>query len=345
MWLGGLGCAFFKRLICVTVLVLAAGVCALTPAASAAQSLSGAGSALVAPLEAEWAQAFQAFNGVTVNYTADGSQAGISDISNRTVDFGASDAPLSAQQEASCHSCFQIPWALSAIGVGFHIRGIGARLLLTGKVLSEIFLGQITHWNDSQIKRLNPRLNLPNLKITPIHSAGSGDTYVFTNYLSDVSSTWRSRVGSGMTVSFPTGDQGNGIAGVTSLLQSVDGGIAYVGASYLIAHRLPAAAIKNADGHYEYPNLTQIEAAAKIVKTVPSNNALSIVDPPKSARSAYPISTFTYVIVPANAPQRSLLQSWIDYALGAGQQFDQALDFAALPSVVSRAAKATAKSF
>jgi phosphate transport system substrate-binding protein len=334
-----------RRLISLVAITLGAGACVLTPTASAAGSLSGAGSGLVAPLEAEWAAAFQAFYGVSVNYSDVGSLAGISDISSRTVDFGASDAPLTTSQAAACHTCFQVPWALSAVAIGYHINALGPHLLLTGKVLAEIFLGQITRWNGSQIKALNPHANLPNLKITPIHSNGSGDTYVFTNYLSAVNSNWRSRIGSGMTVGFPGGDLGNGNAGVTSLLGSINGSIAYVGASYLITHNLPAAAIQNAAGRYEYPNLTEIEAAAKTVKSVPSTSALSILNPPKHIHTAYPISTFTYAIVPSNAPQKSLLKSWLDYALGPGQQFDGALDFAALPSVVARAARNTVSSF
>jgi phosphate transport system substrate-binding protein len=186
-------------------------------------------------------------------------------------------------------------------------------------------------------------VHLPNLAITPVfRSDGSGDTYAFTNYLSHISSQWSHQVGLGTSVSFPTGVSGKGNSGVTSVLESTNGAIAYIAVSYLIAHQLPAVAIKNAAGKYEYPNLTNIENAAAIVKHVPSNNALSIVDPPKSAKIAYPISTFTYVIAPTTAPQGGLLKSFVQYALGSGHSFGENLDFAPLPKVVVTADKRAA---
>jgi phosphate transport system substrate-binding protein len=332
-----------KKLILLTVAALiasavAAGTAAasaVTASAAAAGTLTGSGSGLVAPLEAEWAAAFQALYDATVNYSSVGSQAGITDISARTTDFGSSDEPMTSSQAAGCHSCYQIPWALSALGIGYHIQGVNSGLLLTPAVLAEIYLGQIKEWNDSRIKAINPALHLPALHITPIYATGSGDTYVFTNYLSAVSSTWKSHVGTGTTVSFPTGVQANGNAGVTATLESTNGSIAYVGTAYLIAHQLPAAGIQNAAGNYEYPNLSNIEAAAKIKKL--TKNALHISDPPRSKKSAYPISTFVYVIVPSNATQKPLLKSWLSYALGAGQAFGPHLDYGALPSVVLKA--------
>jgi phosphate transport system substrate-binding protein len=139
--------------------------------------------------------------------------------------------------------------------------------------------------------------------------------------LSKVSATWRTRVGSGLSVSFPTGVSANSESAATSVLASTNGAIAYVGAPYLIANRLPVAAIENSAGRFEYPNLSEIESAAVTVTHVPASNALQIVDPPRSARIAYPISMFTYAIVPANAAQKPALAQWISYALGLGQQF------------------------
>ncbi len=331
-----------KRVVLVLVAVSALAGLVSGPAA-AATTLSGAGSTLVAPLEAEWGQAFGDFSGITVTYQPVGSQTGVSDVSTGAVDFAASDAPLSSSQVAGCHSCYQIPWALSAVGIGYHIHGITAPLRLTGPVLAEIYLGRITSWSDRRIQSLNPSLNLPALKISPIWLSGSGETYAFTDYLSRVSTTWHDQVGFGTTVSFPTGVSGN--AGVTSLLQSTDGSIAYIAVPYMIAHHLPAAALENSAGHYEVPNLVNIEAAAKSVKHVPISNALHIVDPPKRAGLAYPICTFSYVIVPAGAPQKAALKSWISYALGTGQDFAPRLDFAALPKVILAAATATLSQF
>jgi phosphate transport system substrate-binding protein len=339
------GLAFQRtKLLTLSVAALAVAASAgFTASASAdTTALNGAGSTLVAPLEAEWASAFASKTGITVNYNAVGSGTGIQDISQGTVDFGASDAPLSTTQAAGCHSCIQIPWALSATGVGYNVKGVGHKLRLTGPVLAGIYLGQITNWNDARIKSLNPGVNLPNLKITPVfRSDGSGDTYAFTDYLSRISSAWSSKVGPAATsVQFPAGVSGKGNSGVTADLEATNGSIAYIAVSYLIAHHLPAVAIKNAAGKYEYPNLSNIENAAGVVKHVPSDNALHIVNPPKSAKIAYPISTFTYVIAPTTAPNGAALKQFIRYALGAGQSFGQNLDFAPLPKIVKKAANA-----
>jgi phosphate transport system substrate-binding protein len=210
-------------------------------------------------------------------------------------------------------------------------------------VLAGIYLGQIKNWSDPRIKALNKGTKLPNLRITVIfRSDGSGDTYAFTNYLSHVSSTWAHSVGTSTSVGFPAGVGGKGNSGVTAVLESTNGSIAYVAVSYLIAHGLPAAQVKNAAGKFEYPNLVNIENAAQSVKHVPGTNAISIVDPSKKSKIAYPISTFTYVIVPQHASQAALLKKWILYAVGSGQSFGPSLDFAKIPSVVLKAAKSTA---
>jgi phosphate transport system substrate-binding protein len=332
-----------KRLACLTIAALVASAAtALTGSALAAGALTGAGSTLVAPLEAEWANNFQSRDGVTVTYNPVGSGTGIADISSRLVDFGASDAPLTPAQAAGCHGCVQIPWALSATGVGYNVAGV-RNLHLSGSVLVGIYLGHITNWSDSRIKALNRGVRLPNLKITPIfRSDGSGDTYAFTNYLAHVSGAWAHSVGPAATsVSFPTGVGGKGNSGVTAILEGTNGSIAYVAVSYLIAHSLPAAAIRNTAGRFEYPNLANIENAAQTVKRVPATNTLSIVDPPRKAKIAYPISTFTYVIVPQHPAQAALLKQWILYAMGRGQSFGPSLDFAKIPSVVLKAGKRT----
>jgi len=326
------------------VLALVAAAAAFPARAAAATQLSGAGSTLAAPLVAEWAQTFLAFDGIGVSYTEVGSAAGIGDVSSGAVDFAASDAPLTSTQTSTCPTCFQIPWGVSAIGIGYNVPHIGVRLLLTGRVIAEIYLHEITRWNDSRIRALNPRLPLPSLRITPIYEDGSGNTYVFTDYLSRIDATWRSRVGRGVTVSFPTGVPESSTATGITQLESITGAIAYVGAPYLIAHRLPAAAIRNSAGNYEYPNLDNIESAARTTTTVPANGALELVNPPRGGRAAYPISTYTYVIVRTNAPQKATLKQWILYALGEGQQFGASLDFAPLPSVVRKAGRAAANS-
>jgi phosphate transport system substrate-binding protein len=322
------------------------GTAAVATASASAAGLSGAGSTLVAPLMTNWINGFEIKEGIPVKYAAVGSGEGIKAISNGTVDFGASDAPMTPEQEAKCSGCVTIPWALSATGIGFNIKGFGDKLHLTGPVLAKIYLGQIGKWNSSAIKALNPGEHLPNLKITPIYrSDGSGDTYAFTNYLYDVSSTWRHRVGPYSTsVSFPRGVGAKGNSGVVAALEATNGSIAYAAASYLIAQKQSAAAIENQAGNYEYPNLKNIEAAGSTVSSVPSGNALHIVNPGKHAKKAYPISTFTYVIVHRGASQAGLLKSFINYCLTTGQHFGPALDFAPIPGVVLHAGQSAANS-
>jgi phosphate transport system substrate-binding protein len=309
----------------------------MASSAAAAGSLTGAGSSLVAPLEAYWAQEFQHLYSDTVTYAAVGSGAGIAQISARTVDFGASDAPLTSTQAAACNGCVQIPWALTATGVAFQLEGI-RKLNLTGPIVANIFLGKITSWNNPAIAKINKGTKLPNLKITPVfRSDGSGDTYAFTDYLSRVSPAWKSQVGNATSVNFPTGVGGKGNAGVTAVVSSTNGSIGYISASYIIAHKLGGAALQNAAGNFEYPNLKNIESAAQSVKHVPASNEMHIVNPPKKYKIAYPLSTFTYAIVPTAAPQKQLLASWIYYAMTAGQKFGAALDFAPIPKVVFNA--------
>jgi phosphate transport system substrate-binding protein len=313
----------------------------VSTAGASAAGLTGAGSTLVAPLMANWISGFEIKEGIPVKYGAVGSGTGIAQITARTVDFGASDAPLTPEQAAACNGCVQIPWALSATGLGFNVPGV-KKLNLTGSILAGIYFGKITNWNDAKIKKINPSTKLPNLAITPVfRSDGSGDTYAFTNYLSKVSKSWKSEVGYATSVGFSHGVGAKGNAGITSTVTKTPGAIGYISASYLIAAGLGAAAVKNEAGNYELPNLKNIESAASFVKSVPASNALSIVNPPKKATTAYPISTFTYAIVPHDAVQKGFLQQFLNYAVTIGQKYGAALDFAPLPQVVLTAAKSS----
>jgi phosphate transport system substrate-binding protein len=328
--LAGLTCAAL-------IAVAALGV---TASAASAAALSGAGSTLVAPLEAEWATAWANRTGnATPTYQAVGSGTGLKDIGSGLVDFGASDAPLSAST-TPCNGCFQIPWALSATGVSFNIPGVH-RLHLNGGVLAKIYLGQIKKWNDGQIARLNRGTHLPSLAITPIHRAdGSGDSYAFTDFLSSVSGTFRSQVGRGTKPAFPVGPGATGNTGMVTAMEGTSGSIAYVAVSYLIAHQLPAAAIQNRAGKFEVPNLRNISNAASTVHGLPGTDEVHIVNPPRSARIAYPISTFTYVVLQPTDPlgNGAALKDFVSYALSsAGQAFGPRLDFAPLPRGVKRA--------
>jgi phosphate transport system substrate-binding protein len=318
--------------------VAAVAALAVSPAVAAA-NLTGAGSTLVAPLMANWTSGFESGGGTGVKYSAVGSGTGIAQITARTVDFGASDAPLTPEQASACNGCVQIPWALSATGIGFKLPGV-SKLNLSGPLLAEIFLGKIKKWNDPKIKKANPKAKLPGTTITPVfRSDGSGDTYAFTDYLAKVSPAWKSQVGSGTSVGFKAGVGAKGNAGVTSTVSKTPGAIGYISASYLIAAGLSAVAVQNSAGNYEYPNLKNIEAAAATVKSVPASNAISITNPPSSAKLAYPISTFTYAVVPHDAPQKTALREFITYAITKGQAYGAALDFAPLPQVVLSAAQ------
>jgi phosphate transport system substrate-binding protein len=319
---------------------LAMVACMATVAtATASATLTGAGSSLVAPLMSNWINGFEAHkNGsVKVTYASVGSGTGIAQITARTVDFGASDAPLTPEQAGACNGCVQIPWGLTATGLAFKIKG-GKKLRLSGKVIAGIYFGRITKWNDPKIKKLNPKAHLPGTPITPVfRSDGSGDTYAFTNYLSKVSKAWKKERGFATSVSFPAGVGAKGNSGITSVVETTNGAIGYISASYIIAAGLRAVAVQNEAGNFTFPNLKNISAAAAMVKKVPSSNELHIVNPPKKFKTAYPISTFTYCIAPHDAGQKSLLSEFVSYALTTGQKYGAALDFAPLPKVVKQA--------
>ncbi len=328
-----------NRLLVLLIAALASvgAMASVTASAASAAGLTGAGSTLVAPLMANWISNFEIKEGIPVKYSAVGSGTGIAQITARTVDFGASDAPLTPEQASACNSCVQIPWALSATGLGFNVPGV-KKLNLTGSILAGIYFGKITKWNDPKIKKVNKGAKLPGLTITPVfRSDGSGDTYAFTNYLSKVSSAWKKEIGYATTVGFKAGVGAKGNSGVTATVTKTPGAIGYISAYYLIAAGVHAAAVQNKAGKFELPNIPNISSAASTVKSLPSSNSISITNPPKKASIAYPISTFTYGIVPHNAPQKGFLQQFARYALTTGQKYGAALDFAPLPKVVKQA--------
>ena len=335
-----------KRLASVGAATLLAG-CALglSSAAASASTLKGEGSTLVAPLEAEWAAAWDSSTGNTVTFTSDGSGAGYKGIANNLDDFGASDAPLSAYSSPPCNNCIQIPWALTATGVSYNIPGLqlkrGKALHLSPQVLAAIYLGQITSWSDSRITRLNPGVSGLGGKITPVwRNDASGDSFAFTSEMSGVSGAFRGTVGPSTQPAFPVGVGAKGNSGVASTVASTPGAIGYISVAYLLANSLPAAAIQNNAGRYEVPNLNAIENAAAVFHSVPANDQLTIVNPSRRAKNAYPISTYTYVMVHRGSAQGSLLQAFIGYCLTGGQRFGPRLGFAPLPKNVLRAAQA-----
>jgi phosphate transport system substrate-binding protein len=334
-----------------TTLVLVVALLALTAVGTASArradtTLTGAGSTFVYPLVSTWTPALGGAFGYNVTYGPVGSGAGIAAISSRTVDFGASDAPLTPEQFAACKRCVQIPWALSATAVIYNVPGAPAHMRLNGKTLADIYLGKITNWNDPAIKALNKGWKAPDLKITPVYrSDGSGTTFNFTDYLSRVSGDFKSKVGKSTQVSFPTGVGARGSSGVAGVAKQTEGAITYADIAYALSNKLRFAAIQNAAGKYTYPGLRAIAAAAATVKKVPANNELSIVQPPKSSPLAYPICTFSYVILPTKSDRAAELRKMTFWALTQGQQakYTAKLLFVPIPKPVLVAAEKTLK--
>ena len=313
-----------------------------TQAASAkpqAGSVVGTGATFPFPLISKWIPAVDNALGIKVTYSATGSGAGIAQITARTVDFGASDAPLSPDQLDACKGCVVIPWALAGMSVPYNIPGLNGRLRLNGTVLANIFLGSITNWNAAAIKALNPKLSLPDLKITPVYrSDGSGSTYAFTDYLSAVSPQWKSKVGRNTSVNFPAGTGARGSSGVAGVVKSTEGALTYVDAAYSITNKFQFALIQNRAGGFATPGIRGVTAAlSQLPKKVTNLSQLKIVDPAKSSgKRAYPISTFTYVIVPTSSGDKAqTLRQFIYWAVTSGQKFGPPLFFVPLPKAVN----------
>jgi phosphate transport system substrate-binding protein len=309
---------------------------------SSGDLLVGAGSTLVFPLVAKWMPDYSKQHGVTITYGPIGSGGGILQITNRTVDFGASDAPLSPDEQTACKGCLQIPWALAGTSIPYHLSAAPQHLKLTSQILADMYLGRITTWADPAIARINPGVKLPSVRVTPIYRRdSSGTTYNVTDYLSQTSAAFKREVGTGTAVSFPTGTGATGSSGVAAALSAAQGSIGYIEAAYSIENGLSYAALQNRAGEWTLPDRAAVGAAASTVTQVPPDNAVSIVDPPASAPAAYPLSTFTYAIVPQKSAKADLLKPFLLYAIGPGQQFAADLEFAELPAKILAADKTT----
>jgi phosphate transport system substrate-binding protein len=307
-------------------------------ASSSGGSLKGAGSTFVSPLVSQWQANYKP---ATITYGAVGSGAGVEAITNRTVDFGASDAPLTKDQASACKGCEQIPWALSSTSIPYHVPGVSYGLKLTGKILAGIYLGHITKWNAGAIKKINPGVSLPDLKITPVYrSDASGTSWNFTDYLSRISPEFKSKIGRTTLPNFQVGIGGRGSAGLSGVLSRTDGAIGYVDEAFSLKNGFKVAKVQNRAGKFQLPGLKGIAAAAATIHKVPPSGELSIVDPPKSQKLAYPICTFTYVIVPLKSNKAATLKQFISWAINAGQSYAKPLQFYPLPKLVRTADKA-----
>ena len=308
----------------------------------------GAGSSFAAPLMTAWYQYYNPKAGVNVSYNSIGSGGGIAAITARTVDFGATDAPLTADQFANCKNCIQIPVLLGATAVLYNLPGVSQQLKLTGPVIADIYMGKITQWNDTRIRALNAGVDLPDTKITPAYrSDGSGTSYNFTDYLSKVSSEFSSKVGKSTQPPFPLGVGARGSSGVAGVVKNTPGAIGYADVAYALTNKLRFAKVRNKAGVFATPGIRAAAAAASTIKTVPPDNAISIVDPPvtKKTKLAYPISTFTWVIVPLEAKNAKELKQFFLFTISKpGQQLGLKLLYAPIPDVVRvAAAKSIAK--
>jgi len=330
-----------KRIVWViSAAALAAGFLAASATASKSShtgaQLVGAGSTFVQPLVSQWQAAYPSVAGVNIVYQPIGSGGGIQAITNRTVDFGASDAPLTADQFSNCKGCYQLPWALGGTAVMVNLKtNAHAPLHITGPVLAQIYLGQITSWDDPAIKALNPGITFPSEKITPVYrSDGSGTSYNFTDYLASVSPTFKSKIGVSTQPPFTVGVGGKGSSGVAGVVKNTSGAIGYADIAYAVTNHIQVMAVRNAAGKYTTPGIKSISAAAASFKTVPANGEMHIVNPPKSATGAYPISTYTYVIIPAKTGNAYPLKKFIFWALTKGQPYGVKLRYVPIPPQV-----------
>jgi phosphate transport system substrate-binding protein len=309
---------------------------------SASATISGAGSTFAAPVYEQWASAI---SGLTVNYQAVGSGAGITSLESKTVDFGASDPPLKPEDEEALAKngspSVEIPMFLGAITVSYNLPGVKAGLKLDGKTISDIYLGKVKTWDDAEIKALNPGISIPSTPITVIHrSDSSGTTDGFTGFLSDVDPEWKSKVGEGKTVQWPTGTGEKGNAGVAGGVQQTAGAIGYVEQAYALEHSFTYAAVKNKAGNFVEPTLASTSAAAEGI-TLPANLGFKISNP--TAAQAYPITSQTFIVLnkdlckagtPGGEAAAKGVVKFLDYGLGEGQAILSKADYAALPAAI-----------
>lgn len=306
------------------------------------ETLNGAGATFPYPLISKWSSEYNKIKpDVQINYQSVGSGAGIKQISAGTVDFGASDAPLTEQEYSSVSGILQIPESIGAVVVAYNLPGIPKGVKLSGDMIADIFLGKITKWNDPKIASLNPGIQFPEKDIIVVHrSDGSGTTFVFTDYLSSVSPDWRSKVGKGKAVNWPAGLGGKGNEGVAGLLNQNPYTIGYVELAYAKLQNIPYAYIKNKAGNFIEPTLeTTASAAAGAVPSLPSGDAswssVSIVD--AQGNDSYPISSFTYLLVFKEQKDRTkgkMLAEFLWWAIHDGQKYSPELLYVPLPGEI-----------
>lgn len=313
------------------------------------KSILGAGSSFDNPLFSKQFAAYEKIGGVRVNYQSIGSGAGISQLTSKTVDFGASDAPMNAEQETAAGAAvLHIPITAGAVCISYNLPEVKDTLKFTPDILANIFLGNITKWNDAKIAAANPGVKLPATAIVVAHrSDGSGTSAIFTSYLAKVNNDWSTKVGSGTSVNWPAGLGGKGNEGVAGLVKQTPGGIGYIELAYAIQNQMPVAMMQNKSGNFIAPSIASVTAAANV--TIPDDGKILLTN--TEAADGYPIAGFSWVLLYKeqkygkhsldNATTLLKLVSWM---IHDGQQYSSALDYAPLSDAAVKVGDALLKS-
>lgn len=323
-------------------------LCAFLALPSVAQTtLNGAGATFPNPIYTKWFAEYNKLHPqIQINYQSIGSGGGIRQVIAGTVDFGASDGPMTDDmlKEAKI-KILHIPTVLGADVPAYNIPGVTAELKFTPEALAGIFLGKITKWNDKAITSVNPGVNLPDKDIIVVHrSDGSGTTYIWTDYLSKVSSDWQSQVGKGTSVKWPIGLGGKGNEGVAGSIRQLAGSIGYVELIYAVQNNISYGSVKNAAGNFEKASLEGVTAAAASAPKMPADFRVSITDAP--GKDAYPISSFTWLLIPAQSKDPAkgkILADFLSWMVTDGQKMTSALSYAPLPDSVVQKVKEAIK--
>jgi phosphate transport system substrate-binding protein len=298
----------------------------------------GAGSTFINPIMSHWIADFQQSHaGVQINYQSIGSGGGIQQLKKGLVDFGASDAALDDQQLQGMPALVQIPESAGPVCITYNLPELKVPLKLSPAVLAGIYLGKITTWQDAAIKKDNPGVNMPNHPIVVAHrSDGSGTTNIFTTYLSKVSEDWSKKVSKGISVNWPVGLGGKGSEGVTGVVKQSPGAIGYVELSYATENKLPVALIQNKAGNWIEPSVASATAAIEAFhQELAQDVRTPVVDPPASAKDAYPISGLTFLLVPKQGKdpgKEPVVKEFVQYFITQGQNSAEGLQYSKLPS-------------
>ena len=335
------------------ILELTIAAAALVGVAAAALSVTGAGATFPYPMYSKWFSDYhKAHPDVEINYQSIGSGGGIKQVTEGTVDFGASDGPMDDTQLAEFKTkrgseVLHFPTVLGADVPTYNIPGVTGELNFTGEALAGIFLGKITKWNDPAIASANPGVKLPNTDIVVVHrSESSGTTYIWVDYLAKVSPEWKSKVGVKTAVNWPVGLGSKGNEGVSGQIKQTEGAIGYVELIYAIQNKMPYGKVKNAAGAFVKADLASVTAAAAgAAANMPDDFRVSITNAP--GKGAYPVSSFTWLLVPSKIPdaaKKKAITDFLTWMLGPGQKLTESLSYAPLPkTVVAKEVKAISK--